>query len=158
MEDTAITQEILLKYKETISTSITSIQKILQNGTGNTKIVNDRLKKIVEVSSADLICKWQKNKKILRTKYIHQLIPNYPIEILELSITIDAIVNLLDDIYDEILTKEKKAILVIELLRLIPFISKPHSEKIRFKISLNNYSTIPHNISHRRNITRSCIF
>jgi hypothetical protein len=134
MEDNAINQEIIQKYVETVNISITSIKKIL-DGTGNKEIVNDRLKKIVELSSADLISKWQNKNKILRTNYIYQLIPNYPIEILELSITIDAMVNLLDDIYDETLTKEQKAIIVIELLRLIPFVTKSHSEKIRLKIS-----------------------
>lgn len=131
-----ITEAVMIEnFNKIKKISIDSIRKILDNLINDSDVIDAYLNKIIEESSSTLVSKWKVNKKILRTSYMYRLIPNYPEKILELSIIIDAIVNLLDDLYDEILSKEQRALIIIELLRLLPFVIKPYPKPVGLKIS-----------------------
>jgi hypothetical protein len=133
--DPIIDDVMINNFNKLKKTSIDSVQKILDNMILESNVIHPLLNKIIEETSLTLVNKWKSKKKILRTTYIYRVIPNYPEKFLELSILIDAIVNLLDDLYDEILTKEQRGLVIIELLRLLPFLTKSYPVLVSSKIS-----------------------
>ena len=87
-----------------------NIEKSIDSSTFNT-MVTDATQKLIE--------KWKNQAKTLRTAMVYQVIPNYPDALLEPSLLLDAMINLLDDLYDEILSKDDLTHYVIEVLRIL---------------------------------------
>lgn len=91
---------------------------------------------VLNISAQNLVNKWKNQSKILRTEVMYSIIPDYPDDVLEKSILLDAMINLLDDMYDENLTKEDVGLYVIELIRLLSNINRQKLSDIeREKIS-----------------------
>ncbi len=85
-------------------------------------------------SAADYILdRWASGRKSVRTQMAVATIPNYPQEVLTTSLLIDAMVNMLDDLIDERLTKQEQGQLVLELLRVIALLNEtPLPTPLRF--------------------------
>lgn len=102
------------------------------------------LRNLLTRAQENLVNRWKTGRKYLRTVSAMRIMPDYPEGVVELSLTLDATVNILDDLLDETLTrevkglfigatycfpkqatlnesltKEEKALYVVELLRLI---------------------------------------
>lgn len=101
-----------------------------------------KIEDIIHMSMQIMINKWNKNKKILRTELIYNIIPNYPKEILNKSILIDVVINILDDIYDEKLDKEEISSNILELLRTMAIIYKENFSEFEKNLMFNYFNKI----------------
>jgi hypothetical protein len=106
-------------YFETVNESIDLLTDILEQININNSTHKEELSDVLKASAQNIISKWKNHEKTLRTKVIYDILPNYPDHLLKKSLLLDAMVNILDDIYDEILTKEQRSIYIIELLRIL---------------------------------------
>ncbi len=80
-------------------------------------------------SCDNLTSTWISGRKYVRTYYIMEAFPAYSKHAQELSIKLDAMVNLLDDLLDENLSREEKALYIVELLRIISNFSRHNKDK-----------------------------
>ncbi|MHA1795897.1 MAG: hypothetical protein ACTSUK_07285, partial [Promethearchaeota archaeon] len=104
-------------YRETVfesSTEISKIQKELQ-----TSIPLNEIDDMVKYSSEKLISLWQSGRKVNRTSFALRVIPDFPNELLKISLLLDAIVNLFDDLIDEKMDKAQQQITLLELIRVL---------------------------------------
>jgi len=119
-------EKIVNIYRSSISHNLENIENEFQEnpnffGKDLLNQYNDILSKTSQVVSE----RWIKKEKYLRTKYAYNVYKDeYPQDLLVLSLCIDAMINILDDFYDENLSKEKKQIYLIELLRVNSFINQ----------------------------------
>ncbi len=82
------------------------------------ELQND-LKYLLKLTERNLTDKWITRKKVVRTKFALEAFPNYPMELLSISLYADAIVNLLDDILDELMEKDERALHVVEIAKVL---------------------------------------
>ena len=76
-------------------------------------------KEILNLSSENVTKKWLSGKKYIRTDFVKKAFSKfYPYKQIDISILIDAMINILDDILDEELNLKEKALYVIEFLRI----------------------------------------
>src|SRR3989338_7771725 len=132
-------EKIIKLYKETIRENIEDLEKILRNDIKvNNPAVNEQLIKLLNISCENLTSKWASGRKYVRTLYVKKAFSNYPENILKLSISIDAIINLLDDVLDEQMNKQTKTLYLVELIRIF---SIYNYQKFNEKISnaIGNY-------------------
>jgi hypothetical protein len=77
------------------------------------------LEQMIRRAAGNLTEKWRRGRKTLRTEVAYKALRGYPDSTLNASLTLDAMINLLDDIYDEALGKEEMALYMVELIRTI---------------------------------------
>lgn len=111
-------KEIIKLYMDTVQTNMKSISISLKEFG-----LDNRLLEVYEAllaSSSNMITnKWKNNAKYLRSEFVLKAYKeNYPKNVLQLSISIDAMINILDDLLDENLKKEEKMLYVLEYLRI----------------------------------------
>jgi len=64
--------------------------------------------------------RWQMGRKSMRTMVMYSaMAATYPCEVLPLSLSLDATINLLDDILDDILSRRERGHRILELLRVM---------------------------------------
>ncbi len=106
------------QYKKTIKLNLKKLNYIVKK---EIKIKNPQANKIIEnslnIAYKHLAKKWLNEEKYLRTYFAKKAIPFYPEKIINLSISLDATINILDDLFDEKLETEIKALYILELLR-----------------------------------------
>jgi hypothetical protein len=111
-------EDVITLYKKTLLRNLAVMNDILNNVPEKDKIVV-ALESLFVQAQEYLIGKWRTEKKYLRTVSALRAIPNYPKHIMGLSLTLDATVNILDDLLDENLAKEEKALYIVEIIRLM---------------------------------------
>ncbi len=129
-------EEIEKVYRDTVNANLKELAKIIKE---DIKIinpaVNSTMEKFVWAGYQNLVAKWFSGRKYLRTAFIKRVLPDYPMIIIPLSVSIDATVNLLDDLLDESLSKDEKGLYLIELIRaLATFNNQKINAKTRAKI------------------------
>lgn len=126
-------KQIIALYRGTLNENIKELKHILEEIIKiNDPQIHVQLEILLNKTCENLLAKWMSGRKYVRTHFVKQAIPNYPIEVLKLSVSLDAIINLLDEILDEELTKEDKALHLIELIRIFAIYSyQNYSEPIR---------------------------
>lgn len=126
----------ILEYKKTIKENLSDIKIILKDlklANPNISIYEDILSK----SSLFITSKWESGKKYSRTLFIQEVLnKNYPKKYTQLSLSVDAIVNILDDLLDEDITKKEKEIYVIEFLRIFSVYSKKTNLDVEIFLSI----------------------
>ena len=105
------------RYLSTINININKLKLILYNLHINDSNNTAQFKNILDQSANNLTIKWKNNQKTLRTKIAFEIIHDYPENILNISLCIDAMINLIDDIYDELLTKSDMNLYIVEIIR-----------------------------------------
>ncbi len=80
------------------------------------KLVLDNLTKMTTSLLTD---KWRSGRKVVRTIFAVKAFPNYPNECLKISLYIDAMVNLLDDIFDELMSKYERSLHIVEFIKVM---------------------------------------
>lgn len=74
---------------------------------------------VLTMTAQNITGKWQAGRKYARTYFSQKAFAGYyPEEYLKLSLLIDATVNILDDIYDENMSKETRGLYLVEFLRI----------------------------------------
>jgi hypothetical protein len=94
--------------------------------------------KVLQSSKNELIEKWKSGKKYLRTLSVMKAFPEYPMNSLNLSISIDAMINIFDDLFDENLEKHTKNNYLLEIFRMLAnYHYQASNENLRFH--MGNY-------------------
>lgn len=128
---------ILLKnlekqYRKTININLIKLNSIIKEEIKiENKIVNKNLKKSLGIAYNHISQNWLEEKKYLRTFFVMKAIKPYPKEATNLSISLDATINILDDLLDENLETNIKALYILELIRSL---SLTHNQKYNKKI------------------------
>ncbi len=74
---------------------------------------------VLSMTSQNIMGKWEVGRKYARTFFSQKAFSQYyPEEYLKLSLCIDAMVNILDDIYDENMDKDVRGLYLVEFLRV----------------------------------------
>jgi len=112
--------DIISLYNDSVYNNLKIIDKIINSDMGlNDPYLMELFNKILHTSKNELIEKWRSGKKYLRTLTAIKAFPDYSLDSLYLSISIDAIINILDDLLDENLEKQAKTIYIVEIIRTL---------------------------------------
>ncbi|MEW6294956.1 MAG: hypothetical protein AB1467_01515 [Candidatus Diapherotrites archaeon] len=132
-------ETLVKKYEETINHNLKDIKSILKKDIGiKGGKINKEVEKIMRIAHQNLASKWMTGKKYMRTFYVKKAFPQYPEDSLNLSISLDVTINILDDILDENLSKEIKALYLVELIRTLSVYNKQKSSN-KLKRNISNY-------------------
>jgi len=106
-------EHIIKMYGESIEDDLANLEKI-------DPYIIQQCETLLKTSQYKTTQNWVLGKKTIRTLHVAQAFSeNYPEDILRTSIEIDAIVNHLDDLFDEKLDKKNKVPPIIEIFRLL---------------------------------------
>ncbi len=123
-------------YLKTLEFNIVDIEKILKD----LKISDVSIsiyREILKQSSSILPNKWQSGRKYSRTLFVQNALgKSYPKKYSALSLSVDSMVNILDDLLDEQLKKEEKEGYVVEFLRIFSYFEKNANFKMNKIMSL----------------------
>lgn len=112
-------KKIVNTYKKGIKNNLDDIQSILKSLKMDSRGMMPAYKQALNMSSNYISGKWLTGRKYARTYFAQKAFGKYyPKKHTELSLTIDAMVNILDDFYDEKMSKEEKGLYLIEYLRV----------------------------------------
>ena len=112
--------DIISLYNDSVYNNLQIIDKIINSDIGlNDPYLMELFNKILQTSKNELIEKWRTGKKYLRTLTAIKAFPDYSSDSLNLSISIDAIINILDDLLDENLEKQAKTFYIVEIIRTL---------------------------------------
>lgn len=113
-----MTEELCRLYEKTVENNISYLKKLEKELLQESNLPETFHRKLT-FSSKQIADRWRSEEKYLRTKYAKFAIPDYPEDMILPSISIDATVNLIDDILDENLSKDQKALYIVELIRVL---------------------------------------
>ncbi|MFC1678204.1 hypothetical protein ACFLZ9_00525 [Patescibacteria group bacterium] len=123
-------KKLITSYEKSVSNNIQEIQSILKTLGMTQKELLPAYKQVLTMSSKNISGKWKSGRKYARTLFVKRAFSkNYPEKITELSLTIDAMVNILDDFYDEKMSQDEKALYIIEYLRVFALYSNINPDK-----------------------------
>jgi len=131
-------QQLISIYQESVKENLKDIKGILER----LGMFNPELEKAYEqaltMTSRNITGKWEVGRKYTRTHFSQKAFAQYyPEEYLQLSLCIDAMVNILDDIYDEDMNKEVRGLYLVEFLRIFSlYNSNDLSKNILPKVGL----------------------
>ncbi len=107
-------------YQETATETMRSLEKILIEELGiNNNEIKKGLEEIINKSVENLISKWSTERKYIRTLFVRKILPGYPLKVIKLSLSLDCIINILDELLDEKLEEELKTLYITELIRVL---------------------------------------
>lgn len=111
--------DLIKIYKKEIDKNVSEIALYLtESGIHEEKVV-EIYRKTLQLSSDNIADKWVRGEKYLRTEFVLEAFGrHYPKSLVEFSLKVDAMVNILDDLFDESLSREEKGIYILEYLRV----------------------------------------
>lgn len=120
-------------YQKKIRENIESIEKQLKNLEIEDEIPIDIYRNALKESAKQVTAKWSSGRKYCRTLFVQNAFGDlYPDKYTELSLFVDAMVNILDDFFDEELGKEVKGLYILEYLKLFSLFNfSEHSNRLK---------------------------
>ena len=109
-----VTETLIERYLSMVELNLSDIDDTVHENDDQTP-----LEQMIRRAAGNLTEKWRRGRKTLRTEVAYRALRGYPDSTLNTSLTLDAMINLLDDIYDEALGKEEMALYIVELIRTI---------------------------------------
>lgn len=109
-----MTETLIERYLSMVELNLSGIDDTVHENDDQTP-----LEQMIRRAAGNLTEKWRRGRKTLRTEVAYRALRGYPDLTLNTSLTLDAMINLLDDIYDEALGKEEMALYIVELIRTI---------------------------------------
>ncbi len=106
-------------YQETTGSNIRQVNDILHQLGIHNDVPITSFSEPINLSAGALVERWLVGRKTVRTSYAQMMIPGYPESVLSLSLLLDAIINILDDLLDEVLIQEQRATYILELVRIL---------------------------------------
>ena len=91
----------------------------------------ERYVHMTRLSTENLTEKWRTGRKTLRTEIAYRGLTDYPESKLDASLLLDAVINLLDDVYDEAMGKDEMSLYIVELISAISKMGSLISEEDR---------------------------
>ncbi len=117
-------------YKKNKKRTLEDIELILENSNTSKKPSLNIFKNIFKESSDQIINSWKKGRKYSRTMFLQKAFGDkFPNNYLDFSLSIDVMVNILDDFLDENLSQRVKKNYVIEFLRNFSFYNYKETPK-----------------------------
>ncbi len=117
-------KNIKKEYESTVQDTLHELNIVLDELMIENPEISGILKEITHSSVNQLTEKWISGRKYVRTYFIKKALINYPKKGLSLSIQLDVIVNILDDLLDEELKKMEKVLYIVEFLRVFAIFNK----------------------------------
>jgi len=123
-------KEIIKIYKKSVDKNLIDISSILKKlGIKNPEVILS-CRSILKLSSENITKKWLSGKKYVRTGFVREAFSDfYPKKYIEISMLIDAMINILDDLIDEQIDNKEKFLYIVELLRIFSSYSLNKQEK-----------------------------
>ncbi len=122
-------------YKRTVKNNVSDIKKIL-NALNLNDIPVSLYEKKFKATINSVTSRWENKEKYCRTLFVQKALGSkYPKNKTEISLSVDAMVNILDDFLDENLSKEKKEIYIFEFLRIFSVYCQKTNQKVNRLIS-----------------------
>lgn len=117
-------------YQKTIKNNLKDIILILKKCNIKHSTINSSYRKILTSSCENLTDKWLSQRKYLRTLFVKEAFSEfYPKKYIEFSLSIDVIVNILDDLLDEKINDREKTLYIIEFLRIFSLYNRNQPKK-----------------------------
>ena len=112
-------KEVIRIYKKSVDKNLKDIRSILKKLDMNDPAVFAACKEALKASSTNVAKKWLSGRKYSRTVFVKQAFGKfYPKKYIEISISIDAMINILDDLIDEDVDNKEKTLFMFEFLRV----------------------------------------
>ena len=106
-------------YQKSIKRNIFGVKTILENLGTKKEIPFSLYENLLNQSANMIISKWLSGRKYCRTHFAQKAFGKlYPAQYVQISLCIDAMVNILDDLLDEQLDKQAKMEYILEFLRI----------------------------------------
>jgi hypothetical protein len=125
----------LTAYESTHAETLAHFKRVVPR---NYETFADVYEQIIKRSSGHIATKWEKGKKHLRTLPLERVFGEFSTDMLEDMVIINALVNILDDIYDEELSKEEQQLFLFEFGRLLGLIFVSNQDSV-FYNSLGDF-------------------
>lgn len=110
-------EEIKKVYRESVKENLLELDKILNDIEIDNPKIRETVAEVLNKANEKILSKWDSGEKYVRTLFVKMAFPSYPKELLKISICIDATINILDDLLDEKLDSNVKALYIVELIR-----------------------------------------
>lgn len=112
-------KHIIAVYENSIEANLSSITSSLKEAGIGSEDALAPYTSALRTSMEAIVTKWRNETKYVRTEYALQAFGDtYPESFLEVSLMIDAMVNILDDLFDEDLQAEERRLSIVEYLRI----------------------------------------
>jgi len=112
-------------YQKNIEKNISAIRSILRKLAMRNQPPLSLYEGILNQSSRQITSKWLAGRKYCRTFFVQEAFETlYPTKYTQISLCLDAMVNILDDLLDELLDKEVKMNYILEFLRIFSVFEK----------------------------------
>lgn len=111
--------DFMKMYVSTIGDNLAEIEVFMDELGIKDAVSLEQFEGVFSLAANDLAGRWNEGTKTLRTTMAYGMIPGYPESVLLTSITVDSFVNLIDDVFDEVTTKQERAPFVIEMIRVL---------------------------------------
>jgi len=126
-------------YKKEIDKNVSEIALYLTESGIYEEKVMEIYRKSLQLSSNNIASKWVSGGKYLRTEFALEAFGRcYPKSLVEFSLKVDAMINILDDLFDESLSKEEKGIYILEYLRVFSLFCLSKSNR-KFNREIGRY-------------------
>jgi hypothetical protein len=133
-------KDISRSYQKGVRKNILEIKTILKDLRIEKEIPFSLYKNVLDQSANNIISKWVSGKKYCRTYFTKKAFGRlYPAKYTQISLCIDAMVNILDDLLDESLAKKTKSKYVIEFLRVFSLYNNKYIISKEIQKSLEKY-------------------
>lgn len=132
-------QELVIsKYRDLVSRSTDEVLEIIRRLELNIPNASEIYSDLLDGNANKMVGKWKKGEKYVRTEFVLEAFGSeYPEEVLPISIFVDSMINILDDLLDEDLSKEDKIFYILEYLRVFSLYSGQFpSKEIQQRVSL----------------------
>lgn len=126
-------------YNDSINDNVKIIDQIMISDIGlDDPYLMELFKKILNISKNELTEKWKSGKKCIRTLSAVKAFPEYSMDSLKLLISIDAIVNILDDLLDENLEEHVQNVYILEIIRILAYYHYQNTNDV-LRYHIGNY-------------------
>ncbi len=112
-------KKIVSIYKKSVQKNVKDIKSILKKLDIKNPEVFTSCKKYLEMSADNVTKKWLSGRKYARTFFVKKAFGKYyPKKYTEISLSIDAMINILDDLVDEKINEQEKLLFILEFIRV----------------------------------------
>lgn len=117
------------QYEKELDENILRIEKIIKDLQLEDKLPILLYKDILSKSMQVVTNNWRTQKKYCRTLFVMKILENeYSKKNLSTSINLDAMINILDDLFDENLDLQRRKLYILEYLRIFPNFIETYNE------------------------------
>lgn len=125
-------ESIVENYRKTLLQTKESLMEIIQNDIKMKDVDTELFTSVLEQSMEKIIQNWLSGRKYIRTLFINQVMGDiYPQKTTSLSLSIDAFINILDDLLDENLDKPTKTAYIVEFIRIMAIFTSRISDSVQ---------------------------